>query len=122
MPRKVDKIFIEQLLNPKGRGSNPPEPPGILGPSRCFGSPMMNPSRPPLPLNKPYHRPRNYLEYVKDSDPKVHVRIFKASIRINGEIEDVEIVNLFSFTLKDIVFNWCNNYMGDYPNCTFAKL
>jgi hypothetical protein len=59
---------------------------------------------------------------VKDSDPKAHVRIFKASIRINGEIENAEIVNLFSFTLRDIVFDWCNNYMGDYPNCTFTKL
>ncbi len=29
---------------------------------------------------------------------------------------------MFSFTLKDIVFDWCNNYMGDYLNCTFVEL
>jgi len=46
----------------------------------------------------------------------------KATIRINNETDDVEIVNLFNFTLKYIVFNWCNNYLGDYPYCTFAKL
>jgi hypothetical protein len=40
---------------------------------------------------------------VKDFDPDVHVRVFKVAIRVNGEIEDVEIVNMFSFTLKDIV-------------------
>jgi hypothetical protein len=40
---------------------------------------------------------------VKDFDPDVHVRVFKATIRANGEIEDVEIVNMFSFTFKDIV-------------------
>jgi hypothetical protein len=42
---------------------------------------------------------------VKDSDPNVHVRVFKTTIRANGEIEDVEIDNLFCFTLKDIVFD-----------------
>ncbi len=53
---------------------------------------------------------------MKDSGPDVHVKVFKVAIRINGETEDVYIVNLFSFTFKDIVFDWCNNYMGDYPN------
>jgi hypothetical protein len=83
---------------------------------------MVNPSRPPLPPNRPYHRPLNYHEYVKDSNPNAHVRVFKIAIRANSEIDDVEIVNIFSFTLKDIVSNWCNNCMGDYPYCTFAKL
>jgi hypothetical protein len=59
---------------------------------------------------------------VKDSNPNVHVRVFKVTIRANGEIEDAKIVNMFSFTLKEIMSNYCNNYMGDYPNCTFAKL
>jgi len=53
---------------------------------------------------------------VKDFDLDVHVRVFKATIRINGEIEDVKIVNLFSFTFKDIVYDWCNNYIRDYPD------
>jgi hypothetical protein len=80
---------------------------------------MVNPSRPPLPLNKPYRRPFNYSEYV-DFNPNAHVRVFKTTIRTNSEIDDLEIINMFSFTLKYIVFNLCNNYMGDYPNCTFA--
>jgi hypothetical protein len=42
--------------------------------------------------------------------------------RTNGEIEDEKIVDLFSFSLKNIMFDWCNNYMGDYLDCTFAKL
>jgi hypothetical protein len=29
---------------------------------------------------------------------------------------------LFSFTLGNIVSNSWNNYMGDYPNCTFVDL
>jgi hypothetical protein len=63
---------------------------------------MMDLGRPPLPPNTPYHRPLNYPEYVKDFDPNALVRIFKASIRVNGEIEDVKIVNIFSFTLKTL--------------------
>jgi hypothetical protein len=38
------------------------------------------------------------------------------------ETNDAKIVNLFNFTLRDIVSTWCNNYFGDYPECTFAKL
>jgi hypothetical protein len=59
---------------------------------------------------------------VKDYNPNVHVKVFKVSIRTNGETNDAKIINLFSFTFKDIVSDWCNYYMGDYPDCTFAKL
>jgi hypothetical protein len=59
---------------------------------------------------------------VKDSDPDVHVRVFKATIRANGEKDNAKIINLFTFTLRDIVSNWCNNYMGDYPYCIFVEL
>jgi hypothetical protein len=46
---------------------------------------MVNLCRPPLPPNKPYHRPLNYLEYVKVFDPNVLNRVFKATIKANGE-------------------------------------
>ncbi len=49
---------------------------------------MVNPSKPPLPPNKPYCHPLNYLEYVKDSNSNVHVIIFKVAIRTNNEIDD----------------------------------
>jgi hypothetical protein len=29
---------------------------------------------------------------------------------------------MFGFTLRDIVSNLCNNYMGNYPNCVFEEL
>ncbi len=53
MPKEVDKIFVRQPLDLGGGGSNPPRLP------RYFGLPMINPSRPPLPPNMPYHRPLN---------------------------------------------------------------
>jgi hypothetical protein len=46
---------------------------------------MVNPWRPPLPPNRPYHWPLKYLEYVKDLNPNVHVKVFKATISKNGE-------------------------------------
>jgi hypothetical protein len=52
MPREVNKIFTNQPSESKGGNSNPPRPPR---PPRCFGLPMVNSSKPPLPLNKPYH-------------------------------------------------------------------
>ncbi len=59
---------------------------------------------------------------MKDFDPNAHVKVFKVPIKRNGEIEDAKFVNLFSFTLGNIVSNSWNNYMGDYPNCTFVDL
>ncbi len=44
------------------------------------------------------------------------------TIKANGGTKDEKIVNMFNFTFRDIVYNWCYNYMGDYPNCIFAKL
>jgi hypothetical protein len=99
MLKKVNKIFARQPSDPKRGGLGPLGP---LRPSRYFGLPMIDLSQPPLPPNKPYRRPFNYPEYVKDSNPNVHVKVFKATIRTNGKIEDVKIVNLFSFTLDTL--------------------
>jgi hypothetical protein len=112
MPEKVNNFFANQ----------PSDPPGPTQPLRYFGLLMVNLGMPPLTPNRPYHRPFNYPEYVKDSDPYAHVRIFKAAIRVNGEIKDAKIINPFSFTFKDIMFDWCNNYIEDYLDYTFAEL
>ncbi len=101
-------IFVGQPSNLGGGGGLGPL--GLLG---YFGLPMVNPRRPPLPPNRPYHRPLKYPGYVKDFDPNAHVKVFKVTIRANGETEDAKIVNLFNFTFKDTIFDWCNNYMGD---------
>jgi hypothetical protein len=42
---------------------------------------------------------------VKDSNLDAHVRVFEAAIKANGEINDAKIVKLFSFTLRDIIFD-----------------
>ncbi len=42
-----------------------------------------------------------YSTYVKDVDPNAYVRIFKEAIKNNGETVEVDIINLFDFTLKN---------------------
>jgi len=34
---------------------------------------------------------------------------------------EVDIINLFSFTLKDRISKWGENYVEDHPNCTFEE-
>ncbi len=102
MPREANIIFVGQPLDPKGGRSRPLGPPSPL---RYFKLPMVNLGRPPLPPNRPYHWPLNYLEYVKDSNLDAHVKVFKVDIRANGETKDEKIANLFSFTLRDIMSN-----------------
>jgi hypothetical protein len=72
---------------------------------------MVHLGGPPLPQSKPYRHPLNYLEYVKDFNPYVNVKIFKATIKSNSEIDDAKIVHLFNLTFIDIMSNLCNNYL-----------
>jgi hypothetical protein len=81
IPREVNRVFVNQPSLLGGGGPYPLGPLGPLRPPRYFGLPMVNPGRPPLTLNKPYHWPLNYLEYVKDSDPNAHVRMLKVAIK-----------------------------------------
>jgi hypothetical protein len=55
IPKNVNKVFAKQPSCPGGGGSRPLKPPRPLGLSSYFGLLMMNPSKPPLPPNKPYH-------------------------------------------------------------------
>ncbi len=121
-PREVNIVFGSQPLHPRRGGSNPLGPRGPLGPLGYSGLPIVNPCKPPLPPNRPYRWPLNYLEYVKDSSPNAHVRVSKVAIRINSETNDAKIVNVFSFTLKGTMSNWCNNYLGEYLDYIFAEL
>jgi hypothetical protein len=41
---------------------------------------MVNLSRPPLSPDIPYHWPLKYPNYFKDSNPNVHVKVFKVTI------------------------------------------
>jgi len=90
MPKKVNNFFAGRPLNPRGGGSNPQGPPRPLGFPRYSGLRMVNLGRPPLPPNRPYRQPFNYLVYVLDFDLDVRVRVFKVVNKTNGETKDVD--------------------------------
>ncbi len=45
----------------------------------------------------------------------------KKPIKTNGEMVEVNIINLFGFTFKDSNSKWGENYVQDHPNYTFEK-
>lgn len=67
-------IVTTEPIPPNPRGELPEPPEGTL--SICVTL---------VPYFKPYKRPFNYPKYKKYFNPNVHVRIFKATIRINRE-------------------------------------
>jgi hypothetical protein len=44
-------------------------------------------------------------------DLGAHIIVFKKAIRTNGEIAEVDSINLFGFTLKDSIFEWGENFV-----------
>jgi hypothetical protein len=56
------------------------------------------------PTTKLPYRKLQYPTYVKDIDLDVHIRVFKKAIKANGETMEIDIINMFGFTLKDNIF------------------
>jgi hypothetical protein len=78
---------------------------------KSFGWPVPNPHMfippwyplfttqlvPELASKLPY-RKLQYSTYVKDIDLDAHIKIFKKTIKVNGEIVETNIINMFGFT------------------------
>jgi hypothetical protein len=60
--------------------------------------------------------------YVKDIDPDAHIIVFKKAIKTNGEMVEVDIMNMFGFTFKDSISEWGENYVQGHPNYIFEEL
>jgi len=63
-----------------------------------------------------------YLDFKKDVDPDVHVRMFNSTINARAETSKMYIINAFRYTSKDTTSDWCHNYMLEFSNYIFAKL
>jgi len=59
---------------------------------------------------------------MKDTNPDVHITVFKKIIKANGEIMEVDIINLFGFILQDNILEWGENFVQDHHNCIFEEL
>jgi len=63
-----------------------------------------------------------YLDFKKDVDLDVHVRVFNFAIKKNVKTFEEYIINAFSYMLRDTTLHWCHNYMSKFPNCIFLEL
>ncbi len=48
--------------------------------------------------------------------------MFQKAIQANGERNDLDIINIFCFILKDVISKWGESFMQPHPKCTFAEL
>jgi hypothetical protein len=51
------------------------------------------------PISKLPYQKFQYPTYGKDTDLDVHINFFKKAIKASGETMDIDIINLFGFTL-----------------------
>jgi hypothetical protein len=74
------------------------------------------------PTTKLPYKKLQYQTYVKDTNLDVHIRVFKKAIKANGETMETNIINLFSFILRDNISKWGKNHVQDHPNYTFEEV
>jgi hypothetical protein len=63
-----------------------------------------------------------YLDFLKNVDLGVHVRVFNSTVKANAKASEKYIINVFNYTLKDISSNWCHIYMSNFLDYIFLEL
>jgi hypothetical protein len=64
--------------------------------------------------NKLPYQKFQYLTYVKDTNLDAHIKVFKKVIKAYKKTIKVDIINLFSFTLKNNILKWGENFVQDH--------
>jgi hypothetical protein len=59
---------------------------------------------------------------VKDIDLDAHIRVFKKTIKVNGNTMEANIMNLFGFILQNNIWKWGGNFVQHHPNYIFEEL
>jgi hypothetical protein len=72
-------------------------------------------------LVTPFHFHGHPIYNVRN-DLDAHVQVLQKAIEANGERNDLNIVNIFCFTLRDAILEWAEIFMQSHLKCTFAKL
>lgn len=70
---------------------------------------------------KPHRSTFKYPDYKKDAYLDVHVKIFHAIVRANGNTYEKHIINVFSYTLRKMTLYWCHDYISDRLDVLKAK-
>ncbi len=76
--------------------------------------------------NGHYVRPNKivfmYLDFKKDVDPNVHVKVFNFVVKTNVETSEKYIINVFNYMLKYTTSYWCHNYILKFLDYVFWSL
>jgi hypothetical protein len=48
--------------------------------------------------------------------------MFNFAVKINAKTSKKYIINVFSYTLRNITLDWCYNYMSEYLDYIFSDL
>jgi hypothetical protein len=63
------------------------------------------------PTNKLPYQKLQYSTFMKDPNVDVRIIIFQKVIKVNGETMEVDIINLFGFTLWNNISEWGNFFI-----------
>jgi hypothetical protein len=63
-----------------------------------------------------------YHDFKKDVNLDVHVRVLNFAVKANTETCKKNIINAFSYMLRDTTLDWCHNYMSKFLICIFSEL
>jgi hypothetical protein len=63
-----------------------------------------------------------YPNFKKDVDPYAHVTVFNSIVKANAETSKKYIINVFSYTLRNITLYSCHDYISEFPNYYFLEL
>ncbi len=58
----------------------------------------------------------------KDHDLDVHIKVFNYAIKTNAQTSEEYIINVFSYTLRNMTLDWHHNYMSKNFDCIFQSL
>jgi hypothetical protein len=69
------------------------------------------------PTTKLPYKKLQYPTYVKDTNLDAHIKVFKKAIQINGEVVEVNIINMFGFTFSHGIFQLSRAPLVDFSIC-----
>jgi hypothetical protein len=72
--------------------------------------------------NRPNMIAFKYLDFKKNVDLNVHVRVFNFAIKANTKTFEEHIINAFNYTLKNTTSDYCHNYMLRFLDYIILKL
>jgi hypothetical protein len=118
--RTIDRSLMSSMVIGRYRSANVVHPKKVSDNQIIITTPIID------HIDGHYVKPNmvafKYLDFKKHVDLNAHVRVFNSIVKANVETFEEYIINVFSYTLRDITSNWCHNYMSEFLNYIFLEL